>query len=135
MPRRVCGDLPNYPSWKSRRCERPIIGGARGGAQALIYMGIVLIQIWNKAAVCVASDGTLTSIVMLCVNPYPARVKALTPWLTPGVPGRSLWWPLWPPVTDPTTVPTAHGPVAKVPGRWGCGSAPGRRVSSVSGRI
>ena len=44
-------------------------------------------------------------------------------------------WPLWPPVTDQTTVPTAHGPVAKVPGRWGCGSAPGRRVSSVSGRI
>ena len=38
-------------------------------------------------------------------------------------------------MTNPTTVPTAHGPVAMVPGRRGCGSAPGRRAARVSGRI
>ena len=49
--------------------------------------------------------------------------------------GGALGKLLWPPVTDPTTVPTAHGPVAMVPGRRGCGSAPGRRAARVSGRI
>ena len=43
--------------------------------------------------------------------------------------------PLWPPMTDQTTVPTPMGHLVMDPGRRGCGSASGRRVSLVSGRI
>ena len=65
-----------------------------------------------------------------CINPFPTLF--LSARSRTAVAFRRL---LWPPVTDQTSVPTAHGPVAMVPGRRGCGSAPGRRAARVSGRI